>query len=154
MSLTVKLIICIILCLGLGIGSGYFAGSADTGWYQTLNKPFFQPPPWLFGPAWTLLYTLMGIALARVWHSEAAGSAAAMKLFGFQLFLNLIWSPVFFKMHETVYALGIIIALLILVVVTIKHFSKIDKTAGLLLYPYLLWLCFATVLNASIVYLN
>jgi len=154
MGLLAKTIICIILCLGLGIASGLFAGSASTEWYQNLNKPFFQPPPWIFGPAWTLLYSLMGIAVAKVWHSNSALSQKAVGLFILQFILNLIWSPVFFKLHQPTFALVIIIALLILVFLTIKQFSKIDKLSGMLLYPYLLWLCFATLLNASIVYLN
>lgn len=152
--LVFKIILCIALCLALGIASGFVAGSASTGWYQNLNKPFFQPPPWIFGPAWTLLYTLMGVAVAKVWHSSDVGSHKAIGLFVAQFILNLVWSPVFFKLHQPSFALVIIIALLILVFLTIKQFSRIDKLSGMLLYPYLMWLCFATLLNASIVYLN
>ena len=153
-GLVLKSAIFILLCLGLGIGSGLVAGSATTGWYQSLNKPFFQPPGWLFGPAWTLLYTLMGIALARVWSSDSSGKNIAMMLFAVQFVLNLVWSPVFFRMHQITLALVVILVLLFMVLLTIRHFSRVDRLAGQLLYPYFLWLCFATLLNASIVYLN
>jgi len=154
LSLPIKAFICIALCLGLGFFSGYYSGSAATEWYQTLNKPFFQPPSWVFGPAWTILYVLMGIALALVWHSNDKNKRTAMMLFLFQFVLNLMWSPVFFKMQKPEAALVVIINLLFLLFFTMRAFKKVDERAFNLMIPYLLWICFATSLNAAIVYLN
>jgi len=155
LSLPIKIAVCIFACLGLGILSGYAAGSAVSDWYVNLNKPFFQPPSWIFGPAWTLLYTLMGIAIALVWHKEKTSlQSNAIKLFIAQFIVNLIWSPVFFAFKMTAIALGVIIVLWILIVLTMNAFKNIDRRAMWLLFPYLCWVTFATVLNASIVYLN
>ncbi len=157
MKLPIKIILCITVCLGLGFLSGYYAGSADTEWYQTLTKPTFQPPPWLFGPVWTLLYAMIGVSVALVWDQEDVSSgqrSSALMLFVFQFVLNLIWSPVFFKMHALVGALVIIVNLIFMIVLTMRAFGKINTTAKYLLIPYLCWVCFATILNASIVYLN
>ena len=154
LNLPLKILICVIFTLGLGFFSGYYSGSAATDWYQTLNKPFFQPPPWVFGPAWTLLYILMGVATAFVWDSSHKAKRTALMLFLFQFVLNLIWSPVFFKMQEPGAALVIILNLLLLLVLTMRAYRKVDGRAFKLMIPYLLWVCFATCLNASIVYLN
>jgi len=153
--LFLKIIICIILCLALGIASGFIGGSPLSDWYQALNKPFFQPPPWIFGPAWTLLYTLMGIAIAMIWNlSYTAARKKAIRLFVIQFVLNFVWSPVFFGLQIPMIALVIILSLWIMIVITIRHFYSLKKLAAYLLVPYLLWVSFATVLNATIVYLN
>ncbi len=155
LSLPLKIIVCIILCLGLGSASGLLAGSATTEWYNSLVKPAFQPPPWVFGPAWTLLYTLMGIALARVWNAaDSPARSQALVIFAVQFLLNLLWSPVFFAMENPKAALVVIILMWGTILATIRAFGKIDKTAAYLLVPYLLWVSFASLLNASIVYLN
>lgn len=157
MKLPLKIILCVVVCLGLGFLSGYYAGSANTEWYKTLNKPSFQPPPWLFGPVWSLLYTMLGVALALVWDQKDVSSrlrSTAISLFLIQLVLNLVWSPVFFKMQALVAALIIIVSLILMIVLTIRAFGKVNKTASYLLIPYLCWVCFATILNAAIVYLN
>lgn len=154
-SLSIKIAISIIICLGLGFLSGYVGGSAISDWYMNLNKPFFQPPPWVFGPAWTLLYTLIGIALALVWHSpDSLNKSKAIKLFIFQFILNLVWSPIFFAMKKPGISLGVIVLLWILIILTIQAFKKVNQRSSWLLLPYLLWVTFATLLNASIVYLN
>jgi len=155
LNLPLKICICIALCLGLGSASGLLSGSGLTEWYKTLNKPFFQPPSWVFGPAWTILYTLMGIALAFVWNAEDTQfKSAALKIFGVQFVLNLIWSPTFFLAQQPTIALGIILLMWIAILATIRSFKKVNATAAYLLVPYLLWVTFATCLNASIVYLN
>lgn len=156
LGLLLKIIICIAICLGLGFFSGYYSGSAVTDWYTSLNKPFFQPPPWVFGPAWSVLYTLIGIALALVWHASGNEEqrGKAIRLFAFQLLLNLIWSPVFFKFQNPPVALGIIILMIFMILMTLNAFNKIDRRASLLMLPYLCWVCFATLLNGAIVYLN
>ena len=155
LSLPLKIVICVVLCLGLGSASGLLAGSATTEWYNSLVKPVFQPPPWVFGPAWTLLYTLMGIALARVWNAaDSPARSQALVIFAVQFLLNLLWSPVFFAMENPKAALVVIILMWGTILATIRAFGKIDKTAAYLLVPYLLWVSFASLLNASIVYLN
>lgn len=157
MNLAFKIIISIAVCLGLGFFSGYYSGSANTEWYQTLNKPFFQPPPWLFGPAWTLLYSMIGTAFAFIWHNTSSNQSdkrSAMMFFLFQLVLNLIWSPIFFKIQAPTASLVVIVNLIFLVLITMRYFKKIDNRAFWLMVPYLCWICFATTLNAAIVYLN
>lgn len=156
LGLPLKVIICISICLLLGIASGFVAGSATTEWYMNLNKPFFQPPSWIFGPAWTLLYTLMGIAVALVWHkSDKPGlRKTGISLFIFQFVLNLIWSPIFFYWENPLIALIVIVILWFAILMTIRLFRNLDTRAGYLMVPYLCWVTFATLLNASIVYLN
>ena len=154
LRLPIKIAICVTLCLGLGFLSGYYAGSAATDWYVELNKPFFQPPSWVFGPAWTILYILIGVSVALIWDSQHRAKQTAIMLFLFQFVLNLLWSPVFFKMQKPEAALVVILNLLLLIALTLRVFKKIDKRACLLMLPYLLWVTFASCLNGAIVYLN
>ena len=146
--------VAILLCNAVGIAGALFT-STDTVWYETLTKPAFQPPGWLFGPVWTLLYTLMGVALYRiVQRRHQAGARVALGLFAAQLFLNGIWSPIFFGAEAIGVALIVITTLLAVLALTIKRFMAIDRTAGWLLVPYIAWVSFATVLTATIVSLN
>lgn len=144
-----KLILSIGLCLGAGILGSFFTVSAIPDWYATLNKPFFSPPNWVFGPAWTILYILMGYSLYLIWVKNKVPS-----VFWIQLILNAVWSIIFFGMKNPALALVDIAALWIAIVFTIKAFIKINKLAGNLLIPYLLWVSFATLLNLAIVLLN
>ncbi len=154
-SLILKSILCIIICVTLGSVSGILSGSGMTDWYQNLNKPFFQPPSWVFGPAWTILYTLMGIAIARIWHQpDSSLKSRAIRIFISQFVLNLIWTPIFFALKQPLIALIIIIMLWILILLTIRSFKKVNPLSAILLIPYILWVSFATILNGSIVYLN
>lgn len=155
-SLIQKCVICILLCLSFGIGSGLTTSVSDMSWYDNLIKPFFNPPSWIFGPAWTILYTLMGISIALIWHedSEPQLRSRAQKIFLVQFVLNLLWTPIFFSMQNMCLALVIIVILWFSILVTIKKFGSINKTAAYLLVPYLLWVSFATILNASLLYLN
>lgn len=124
-------------------------------WYQGLVKPSFQPPPWVFGPAWTILYTMMGIALSYVWNSKpSAPRRTAINLFLAQFILNISWSPLFFGAQNPTVALIVIVLMWVLIAMTISAFYIIRPLYGYLLIPYLCWVTFATVLNASIVYLN
>lgn len=144
-----QLILSIGLCLGAGVLGSFFTISSIPTWYATLNKPFFSPPNWVFGPVWTTLYILMGISLYLVWQKKKVPS-----IFWIQLALNAVWSIVFFGLHSPFLALLTIIALWVTIVSTIKSFSKISKLSGNLLIPYLLWVSFASILNLSIVFLN
>ncbi len=149
----------LVFILGCQLVGALGAATTDTGtspWYATLNKPAFQPPGWLFGPVWITLYTMMGIAAWRVWErrERVAGASAALRLFFAQLFLNAIWTPVFFGAHRIGLALAILLALAVTLAFTLRAFRPVDRVALWLLVPYLLWVLFATVLNAAIVWLN
>lgn len=127
----------------------------NTEWYANLIKPSFQPPSWVFGPAWSILYILMFISLVLVTRVEFGSKhLSAYSLFIIQLILNLAWSPVFFGLHEIKTALLICITLTVLVFIMFFVFYSISKTAGLLLLPYLFWLIFASELNFQIYRLN
>lgn len=127
----------------------------DNNFYQNLIKPDFQPPQWLFKPVWIILYILMGVSLFIVSrHAQSSLKWAAIALFLIQLMLNLSWSPLFFVYHKIRRALFICILLTITVFFMIIVFSKLSLIAAILQIPYLLWLIFASILNAAIVKLN
>lgn len=127
----------------------------DSNFYANLNKPNFQPPKWLFAPIWTILYILMFISAAIVAkHTPMYLKPAAICIFLLQLMLNLVWSPMFFIHHKIKNALFICITLTITVGFMIILFAKISILAAIIQIPYLIWLIFATILNASIVKLN
>jgi benzodiazapine receptor len=124
-------------------------------WYAALDKPFFNPPNWVFGPVWTLLYLLMAISLYLVWSASTGRSKRlAMSAFGVQLALNIAWSVVFFGLHQPWAAVGIIVTMWLAIAVTMASFWPISKLATYLLAPYLVWVGFATGLNISIAMLN
>jgi len=149
-----KLIGTIILCEAIG-GLGAIATTPNiTSWYLTLVKPSFSPPNWLFGPAWTLLYALMGVALYLIWESKAKNKTTAYIYFYIQLFLNLLWSFIFFYFKLPLSAFIEIIALWGFILATIVVFSKISRPASWLLVPYVLWVTFASVLNCAVWWLN
>lgn len=153
---SVKLIISLVVCqLAGGIGSIFTVRSVTT-WYLTLKKPIFQPPAWLFGPVWITLFVLMGIALYRVWSkgTTAPGVKIALAMFFVQLLFNVLWSVAFFGMRNPLLGLLDIGLLWILILVTLFLFWLVDRTAGVLLFPYLLWVSFASVLNGAIYFLN
>ena len=151
-----KLIVSVIGCELVGILGTPFTASAIPSWYATLNKPVFAPPNWLFGPAWTLLYFLMGIAFYLIWKQGWGTKKAqtARRYFFIQLALNFMWSPIFFGLRSPLPGLVIIFALLVMIALTIKKFYPLSKLAAYLLFPYLLWVSFATLLNTGIVLLN
>ena len=144
------------LVLLLGIASGRVSDSGyGNPWFDALVKPAIMPPGWAFGAAWTLLYVLMGLALAAVLNARRApGRGFAITLFVVQFLVNLAWSPLFFAAHQVSLALWVILALLVLVAVTTWAFWRVRMGAGLLLLPYAAWLCFASVLNYQIDALN
>ena len=156
MNKAVKLIVSIAICLFAGgIGTIFTASSIPT-WYATLNKPIFSPPNYLFGPVWTILYILMGISLYLIWikGTKTKRVRDALFLFVVQLLLNAAWSPVFFGARNIFIALIIIILMWNFILRTILAFGKINKTASYLLYPYIAWVSFASVLNFSVWILN
>ena len=132
------------------------AGSTENNsWYQSLILPVFQPPGPLFGIAWSLLYTLIALALAVVWATKAArGKRLAIALFAAGFAINLTWSPVFFQLHMISAALVIIAVMLVAAIATTWAFWRVNRLAGWLMLPYLAWLVFAGTLNTSIMMLN
>lgn len=150
------LVASILLCEAAGIiGSVFTVGSIPT-WYAFLNRPMFSPPNWLFGPVWTVLYLLMGISLYLVWKDAAKNRNAiwAVKVFFVHLAVNASWSIVFFGLRNISGSLIIITALWLMILYLISRFMKLNKLAAYLLYPYLAWVMFATVLNFSLWVLN
>lgn len=151
-----KLFISILIPVLVGAISGFFTSSGVNGWYALANKPWFNPPNWIFAPVWTTLYILMGIALFSVWRSDADKTIklTAIILFTVQLTLNFFWSIIFFKLQQPGWAFAEIIVMWLMIVLTIFWFGKISATAAWLLVPYICWVSFASVLNYSIWRLN
>lgn len=140
----------------LGFLSGKMAGpSSDSRWYQGLAKPAFQPPAWVFPIAWTILYILLGVALAMILNARGAKwRGLALSLFAFQMMLNLLWSPLFFGAHQVSAALLLLLVLFVAAAACTILFKSIRKMAGWLMLPYLAWLAFATLLNFEVDRLN
>lgn len=133
-----------------GVASGNAAG-----FYQQLAKPAWAPPPWLFGPVWSVLYLLMGIAAWLVWRERGfAGARAALTLFVAQLAANALWTWLFFAWRRGALAFGEILLLWLLIAATIAAFWRVRPVAGALLLPYLLWVSFATALTFAVWRMN
>ncbi|WP_435365413.1 TspO/MBR family protein [Haloarchaeobius sp. DYHT-AS-18] len=144
-----------VVLVNLVGGAAAVIGGPGSEWFTTLEKPWFYPPSWAFGVVWTLLFTLLGIALYRVWRAdESRDRTIALGAFVLQMVFNVAWTPAFFGLESPGIALGVIAALWVLVVGTIWAFRRVDRTAAALLVPYLLWVSFATVLNYDIWRLN
>lgn len=156
MNNTAKFFISVIGCELVGLLGTPFTTTAIPTWYATLNKPFFAPPNWVFGPVWTLLYFLMGVSFFLIWKQgwNKKKIKIAAQFFLAQLTLNFLWSPVFFGFRSPLLGLFVIVAMWVLIVSTMKKFYPLSRTASFLLLPYLLWVSFATLLNAAIFFLN
>ncbi|MCL6267605.1 TspO/MBR family protein [Flagellimonas myxillae] len=148
--------IAVLVCLFIGFLSSFATQSSVNDWYAGLNKPSFNPPNWIFFPVWTTLYILMGIAAGIVWSKgfHHIWVKTALYHFGFQLLFNALWSIVFFGLKNPFWSFLVILVLLTLIMLTIKWFRVVSKLASFLLIPYLLWVCFATLLNYKIWELN
>lgn len=132
----------------LGILSSTTGSALGNSWYDALTLPAWQPPGPVFGIAWTILYTMIGVAAALVWaHKGAPGWKAALTLWVTQLLLNLCWSPLFFRFHQILPAFLLIVAILAVAILTTLRFGRISRVAAWLMLPYLVWLSFASVLN-------
>lgn len=148
-------IISILIAQLAGLVGSIFTMPAITTWYAELAKPSFTPPSYVFGPAWAMLYTLMGLAAYRIWEKRStSGARRALVLYGTQLVLNALWSYAFFGMHNPLAGVGVIVLLWIVVFVTMIFFYRVDKTAGWLLVPYVVWISFAGALNYAVWMLN
>jgi translocator protein len=145
-----RLAISLVLPQLAGLVGSFFTASAITSWYASLAKPSLNPPGWIFGPVWIVLYILMGVAIYMVWNKNSL----IFWLFWLHLFFNAIWSPIFFGLKNPGLAFADIIIIWIFIVVLMVKFRKINKWSVYLLLPYLLWVSFAAYLNYSIWQLN
>ena len=151
----ITLIVCILIPLGLGAWAGIVTSSNIASWYNTLHKPSFNPPNWLFAPVWTSLYILMGISFYLIWtDKKAKDKKTAISVSIIQLLLNTLWSFLFFHFHNIFFALADILILWGFILSMIISYFSINKTAAILQIPYLAWVTFATLLNATYLYLN
>jgi len=152
----VSLVVAVVIPLVVGGLGGIATAQSIPTWYQDLNKPAWNPPGWLFGPVWTVLYILMGIAAWLVWRQgwDNPQVQGALAIFGVQLLLNLFWSLIFFGLHSPGWAVLEIVILWGFILATTIQFYRLEPVAGLLLVPYQLWVTFATVLNATVWQLN
>jgi benzodiazapine receptor len=144
-----RLLLSIVVCLSAGFIGSVFTFPSIPTWYASLVKPSFSPPNWIFGPVWTTLYILMGIAMYLVWQKKGS-----LKLFLVHLGFNAGWSIVFFGLRSILGGMAVIITLWGLIVYLTRAFYRIDKRAAYLLTPYLIWVSFASVLNFSLLILN
>ena len=146
---------CILLCLLAGALGSAFTETSEGSWYAGLEKAAFNPPNWVFAPAWTLLYILMGISLYLLWEEVSSKWAVhAIALFLVQLFLNFLWPFLFFGLHSPLYAFVEILFLWLAILATIFFAYRVDRRAAYLLFPYLLWVSFAAFLNYNVMALN
>ncbi len=155
----IRLALSIIICLAAGVVGSASTMPAVATWYTTLAKPFFSPPNWLFGPVWTILYILMGVSLYIVWSKDRVSRVSKWKrkaigLFALQLFLNALWSLLFFGLRSPALGFAGIAPLWISIAATMHLFRKIDRKAFWLLVPYILWVSFAAFLNFSVWMMN
>ncbi|MFN3138669.1 MAG: TspO/MBR family protein [Allomuricauda sp.] len=146
----------VLVCLAIGFLSSIATQSSVNDWYLTLDKPSFTPPNYLFAPVWTALYIMMGVAAGIVWSKgyHHIWVKTALYHFVFQLLLNALWSIVFFGLKNPLGGMIVILALLTMIILTIKWFRVISKPAAYLLVPYVLWVAFASALNYKIWELN
>lgn len=144
------------ISIGLAFGAAAFGAQFGTGeWYANLTKPPFNPPNWIFGPVWTLLYTAMAVAAWLVWCRRATHAVALpLALYALQLLLNAVWSWLFFGLHQMGLAFPDILLLDAVVLATLVLFWRIHRVAGALFVPYLAWISFASLLNFSLWWLN
>jgi tryptophan-rich sensory protein len=147
-----KLIISLVICLAAGFIGSIFTTPAIGAWYATLHKPAFNPPNWIFGPVWTILFILMGLAFYLVW--QKPNNKKALIIFVIQLVLNIAWSFCFFYLQNPLAGLLEIVVLWIFILLTIINFYKIYQPTAYLLIPYILWVSFAVVLNYYLYRLN
>ena len=157
MQKNIRIAAIVLTCLAVGYFSSLITRENIPTWYVTLKKPIFNPPNWVFAPVWTILYIMMGIAAGRVWNkvdNDLQNVKKGMYFFIVQLALNALWSYLFFGIHNLFLSLIEIILLWLMIYETMVQFKKVDKLASKLLIPYLVWVSYATILTASVWYLN
>ncbi len=156
MPLWTKIVVCVVVAEVLGGLGGWITAGSIGDWYAALETPPGTPPNAVFGPVWGTLYALIGLSLALFWHRAPGGAdkRRGFACFTVQALLNLAWTPVFFGAHQLGLALAVILALLVTIALTIGGFWKLHRPAAILLVPYLLWVGYASYLNAGFLVLN
>jgi benzodiazapine receptor len=151
-----RIVIAVLATVAVGFLSGLATAASIDNWYATINRPWFAPPNWVFGPVWTMLYILMGIAAGKVWNKGAdrADVRRALGFYGAQLLLNAAWSIIFFGLHAMGWALAEMAVLWMLIIATMFAFNRVERVSAWLLLPYIIWVSFALILNAAYVQLN
>ncbi len=145
----------LLLCLSVAALAALITRPAMQGWYPTLRQPPGTPPRWIFPLVWVPLYLAMAVAAWRVWRSDRRPPRhRSLQLWGWQLFFNALWTPVFFGLHKTQTATAIMLFLCVLVSLMLRDFRRVDRAACILMTPYLAWVCYATWLTAGIAWLN
>ena len=150
----IKLVISIAVPQVVALSGAYFTITGIDSWYQNIAKPSWNPPNWVFGPVWTILYILMGIALFIIWKSENRDRRTAIIFWVIQLVLNFLWTILFFNQRQILGAFIEMILLWIMILMTIIYFARISKLAAWLMVPYIAWVSFAALLNYAIWQLN
>jgi len=154
MNKVIKLLISFFVMFATGL-IGYFVTINPVKiWYPTLNKSFLNPPSFVFAPAWTILYIIIGVSLFLILINETKNKNKALIIFSIQIILNILWSVAFFGLQNPLLAMFVIVLLFISIILNILEFYKINKISGLILIPYLLWVLFASTLNYSVIVLN
>tara|TARA_B100001093_G_scaffold38904_1_gene33240 strand:- start:88 stop:555 length:468 start_codon:yes stop_codon:yes gene_type:complete len=150
-------IVTFILFLSITFSASLIGGLATINfkepWYSLLNKPVFNPPDWIFAPVWTTLYLMMTVAIWIFWHTKNK-NINTVYIYFIHLIFNTTWSVVFFVIHNMVLALIVLIVLIALIINLILRFKRVNMFSVYLMIPYLLWCCFALILNTSLVILN
>jgi len=151
-----KLVCSVSVCLLTGFLGSFFTMDSVATWYADLSRPSFTPPDWTFGLVWPILYVLMGISAFLIWNRglNKRQVKVAIVLFLLQLVLNGLWTPIFFGLHMIAFALVEIVLLWVAILLTILAFWRISKTSTFFLFPYIIWVSFAVVLNTAFWYLN
>jgi len=140
------------LCVLVALAEGGITAASLATWYLSLNRPPLTPPSWVFAPVWLFLYVLLGLAGWLAW--RRVGATRPIRLWGWQIFANALWTPAFFGLHRIDLGLLVIVAMLALTVTTMRAFGRLSRPAALLMLPYLAWICFAAYLNAGFWCLN
>jgi benzodiazapine receptor len=150
------LVVAVLIPLGVGALGALFTSSSVADWYPTLVRPSFAPPSWVFGPVWTTLYALMGLASWLVWRQGSGRPEvrSALTVYAIQLLFNLAWSGLFFGLRHPLLALVDIVVLLALIGLATVRFAALSRPAAALMVPYLAWVAFATALNGAFWWLN
>ena len=146
-------IIFLIVTFSASLIGGFATLNYKEPWYSLLNKPIFNPPDWIFAPVWTTLYLMMTFAIWLFWYSKNK-DINTINIYLIQIVINTTWSIVFFVFHQILFSIFVLILLIILIIILIKKFSKVNLISSYLMIPYLLWCCFALVLNLSIYLIN
>ncbi|WP_182085878.1 TspO/MBR family protein [Aureimonas sp. ME7] len=143
----------LLVFLVISVGGGFLIGSGNTpdDWYRHLQKPWFNPPDWIFAPAWTVIYVLVAIA---GWRAFRVGNRRAMVAWGVQMALNFLWSPLFFSAHAILPALVVIVGLFVAIAAFLARVASSDRIAFWCFVPYAMWVAYATLLNFAIWRLN